>query len=220
MDAQPHLRANLQVRQLDKHIERVGNPWGKPQGDRASWAADLGVRVLEEGDEPPDVLYWVGCAAAYDERARKAAESTARLLQKAGVDFAILGAREACTADPARRMGNEYVFQAYAEQNVATLNESRVTRIVASCPHCLNSLGNEYPDFGGRYEVMHHTQLLAELLREGKLEPTAGQDRITYHDSCYLARPTDAISASVQAVGTLRDATTASDVLLRAAAHM
>ena len=144
-----------------------------------------------EGEEPPEVLYWVGCAAAYDERARVAAESTAKLLQKAGVDFAILGAREACTGDPARRMGNEYVFQQYAEQNVATLNEARVTKIVASCPHCLNSLGNEYPDFGGRYEVMHHTQLLAELVRDGKLQPKAGEGEITYHDSCYLARHND-----------------------------
>ncbi len=174
-----------------RDVERVGNPWGKPQGDRATWAEDLGVRVLAEGEEPPEVLYWVGCAAAYDERARVAAESTAKLLQKAGVDFAILGAREACTGDPARRMGNEYVFQQYAEQNIATLNDARVTKIVASCPHCLNSLGNEYPDFGGRYEVMHHTQLLAELVRDGKLQPKAGEGEITYHDSCYLARHND-----------------------------
>jgi Fe-S oxidoreductase len=174
-----------------RDVERVGNPWGKPQGDRASWAEDLGVRVLAEGEDPPEVLYWVGCAAAYDERARVAAESTAKLLQKAGVDFAILGAREACTGDPARRMGNEYVFQQYAQQNIATLNDARVTKIVASCPHCLNSLGNEYPDFGGRYEVMHHTQLLAELVRDGKLQPKAGEGEITYHDSCYLARHND-----------------------------
>jgi Fe-S oxidoreductase len=177
-----------------RDVERVGNPWGKPQGDRESWAEGLGVRVVAEGEPAPEILYWVGCAAAYDERARVAAESTVKLLQKAGVDFAILGARESCTGDPARRMGNEYVFQAYAEQNIATLNETGVTKIVASCPHCLNSLGNEYPDFGGRYEVMHHTQLLAELVRDGKLEPARSETEITYHDSCYLARHNDVVA--------------------------
>jgi Fe-S oxidoreductase len=187
-----------------RDVERASNPWGQAQTERGDWAERLGVRILQPGEAAPEYLYWVGCAASFDERARTAAESTARLLKAAGVDFAILGPRESCTGDPARRMGNEYLFQAHAEQNVSTLGEAGVTKIVASCPHCFNTLGNEYPDFGGDYEVVHHTELLAELVRDGRLRPTAKDSEITYHDSCYLARHNDVLADPrelVEAVG-------------------
>jgi Fe-S oxidoreductase len=195
-----------------RDIERASNPWGRAQSERADWAEGIGVRVLEPGDAAPEYLYWVGCASSFDERARKTAESTAKLLTRAGIDFAILGPRESCTGDPARRIGNEYVFQAFAEQNVATLNEAGVTKIIANCPHCFNTLGNEYPDFGGNYEVIHHSELLARLVREGRLTPDGGAAsdgaplKLTYHDSCYLARHNDVLSDPRELAGAVGDA--------------
>ena len=190
-----------------RDIDRASNPWGRAQGDRTQWAQGLDVRLLQPGEPPPDVLFWVGCAPSFDERAKKSAISTAKLLKEAGVDFAILGPREACTGDPARRMGDEYTFQKQAQQNVATLNEAKVTKIITTCPHCFNTIGSEYADFGGRYEVIHHTEFLASLVREGRLKTLAGDRKITYHDSCYLARhndvtdePRELVAASGQAI--------------------
>ena len=187
-----------------RDVERASNPWGKAQSERADWAAELGVRILEPGDPAPEYLYWVGCASSFDERARRTAEATAKLLQNAGLDFAILGPRESCTGDPARRIGNEYVFQAFAEQNVETLNESGISKIVTGCPHCFNTIGNEYPDFGGSYEVIHHSELFSQLVRDGRLRPAkAEQTEITYHDSCYLARHNDVVQAPREIVSAI-----------------
>lgn len=171
--------------------DRVGNPFGLPQKERLAWAAGLDVPLVSENPDY-EVLYWVGCAAAYDRRAQKIARSVVRLLQAADVNFAVLGPEERCTGESARRMGDELLFQQLAEQNVATLGEHRAKRIVAHCPHCVNSLRNDYPQAGGEYEVVHHSQLLSELVAAGKLPSlpttTAVGGSITYHDPCYLAR--------------------------------
>ncbi|MBK8700236.1 MAG: (Fe-S)-binding protein [Saprospiraceae bacterium] len=146
---------------------------------------------LAAAGEQPEVLYWVGCAGSFDARAQKVARSFCALLDKAGISYAILGNEEKCTGDPARRAGNEFVFQMLALQNIEVLNLSQVTNIVATCPHCFNTLKNEYPALGGNYEVMHHTQYLQKLFSEGRLSVSGGAFKgikITYHDSCYLGR--------------------------------
>ena len=174
---------------LLRNLENAGNPWGMSQTQRMAWADGLDVPILAEGDDPPEILYWVGCAGSFDDRARQIARSMARLLSAAGIPFAVLGPRERCTGDPARRMGNEYLFQTLAEGNAQTLNDAGVRTIVANCPHCFNTLRNEYPQYGGRFEVLHHTQLLDRLVREGRLRPSAElRTLLAYHDPCYLGR--------------------------------
>lgn len=172
------------------HMERAGNPWGMSADERFAWAKGLPFEVPTfEQKSDPEVLYWVGCAVAFDPRAQKIARSMAQLFHAAGVDWAVLGKREKCTGDTARRSGNEYLFAQMAEDNVSALNEVKAKTIVTTCPHCFHTLSNEYPQFGGHYVVKHHTQFIDELIRAGKLTLTAsGGDSVTYHDPCYLGR--------------------------------
>jgi Fe-S oxidoreductase len=173
---------------LLRNLENSSNPWGQAQSERADWARGLDVGVLEDS-QAPEYLYWVGCAGSFDERAQRISQSVVRVLQEAGVPFAILGSRELCNGDPARRIGNEYLFQELAKRNIETLNGAGVRKVIVNCPHCFNTLKNEYPDFGGNYEVVHHTQLFARLIAEGRVRPTSSSgETITYHDPCYLGR--------------------------------
>ncbi len=188
MDSEFPTEANLMLR----NVENQGDPWGLGPSKRLDWtkALDFQIPVIT-GQIPDDVeyLFWVGCAGALDERAAKTTQSIARLLHSGGVRFAVLGPKETCTGDPPRRLGNEYLYQMQAMTNIETLNSSGVKKIIASCPHCVNSLANEYPSLGGNYEVIHHSQVLDKLVSERKLSPVAPvQATVTYHDPCYLGR--------------------------------
>ncbi|HYS39462.1 MAG TPA: (Fe-S)-binding protein, partial [Pseudonocardiaceae bacterium] len=180
-----------------KNLENKGNPWGQNARDRLEWTKALEFDVpVFDGTLADDVdyLFWVGCAGAFEDKAKKTTQAVAELLHIAGVSYVVLGPDETCTGDPARRAGNEFLFQMLAQQNVETLNEAGVgagtgKKVIASCPHCFNTISREYPQLGGDYEVIHHTQLLARLLEEGKLTPVSPIDeKITYHDPCFLGR--------------------------------
>jgi Fe-S oxidoreductase len=175
-----------------RNIENQGDPWGLGSSQRLAWTEGLGFEVpVVTGTIPDDTeyLFWVGCAGALDERARKTTQTIARLLHRAGVSFAVLGPKESCTGDPARRLGNEYLYQTQAQTNIETLKSANVKKIVASCPHCFNSISREYPALGADFEVFHHTQLLEKLLTAGALTPSLPlTSKVTYHDPCYLGR--------------------------------
>ncbi|CAM4341664.1 heterodisulfide reductase-related iron-sulfur binding cluster [Deinococcus marmoris] len=176
-----------QLQTAFRGMERASNPWGISRDKRMEWAEGLKVPTIEENTEP-DVIYWVGCAAAYDPGAQKVARSFVQLLDKAGVNYAVLGKKEACTGDSARRAGNEFLYQTLAQENVETLNSIRPKLIVATCPHCMNIIGNEYPQIGGNYKTVHHTEYLETLVAAGKLPLAQLADNVTYHDPCYLGR--------------------------------
>ncbi|HTI56226.1 MAG TPA: (Fe-S)-binding protein [Verrucomicrobiae bacterium] len=174
-----------------RNLETNGNPWQMSWETRADWAKDLGVRQMSDVNEA-EYLYWVGCYGSFDERNRKVARALVRVLQAAGVDFAILGNEEKCTGEPARRLGHEYLYQTLAQGNIETLKRYRFQTIVTACPHCFNTIRNEYPQFDGHFRVIHHTQLMDELLRAGRLQPAPrDNERITYHDACNLGRYND-----------------------------
>jgi len=170
------------------NLQKRGHPWVGTKFTRTDWAEGMDIPRLADHPQA-EVLFWVGCSGALVERNVKTTQAMARLLQQAGVDFAILGDEETCTGDPARRLGNEFLYQAQARKNVKTLGAYNVKKVVATCPHCFHNLKNEYPALGGSYEVVHHSEFLAELVRQGRLQPTATQNQtITYHDPCYLGR--------------------------------
>jgi Fe-S oxidoreductase len=176
-----------QLQTAFRGMERTKNPWGINHDKRMDWAEGLKVKTIDENPEP-DVLYWVGCAASYDPQSQKTARAFVQLLDYAGVNFAVLGKKECCTGDSARRSGNELLYQQLAGENVSTLKQVKPKLIVATCPHCLNAIGREYRQLGGDFRVMHHTEFLEELVAQGKLLTDAAPSRVAFHDPCYLGR--------------------------------
>jgi Fe-S oxidoreductase len=183
------------VKRVLEGVERQGNPWRLPARERGAWADGLDVPTLAE-KEQVEVLYWVGCAPSYDERSRRVARAMVEIFRAAGVNFAILGEEESCTGDPARRMGEELLFQSQAQQNIETMKQYTFKQVVTTCAHCFNSIKNEYPQLGGAagvdYQVLHHTDFIAGLIDAGKITPQQPlNEKVAYHDPCYIGRYND-----------------------------
>lgn len=179
----------VEVSRTFRNMENNSNPWGISSSYRADWAEEMAIPLLSELDEAPEYLFWVGCAGSFDDRQKKVSRSFAKIMRAAGISFAILGNEEGCTGDPARRIGNEYLYWMLASTNIEVLNGYDVTKIVTTCPHCFHTIGKEYPQLGGHYEVIHHTELLNDLIKEERISLKAlGHMKVTYHDSCYANR--------------------------------